>query len=115
VRRDVAGEARVRIDAPDAADGGSHNNAVGLRLYYDSVSRQSRFDWTITPNANQNEYLHSDGNPCTSAESTGVTTRYLDETPPTAANAKCKDSVALNFAGGNPLKVIGTWSHAPQP
>jgi hypothetical protein len=98
-----------------AGPGGSHNNAVGLRLYYDSTGRPSRFDWTITPNANQDEYLHSNGNPCANAESTGVTTRYFDETPPTAANAKCKDSASVNFAGGNPLKVIGTWSHAPQP
>jgi hypothetical protein len=90
--------------------GGSHNSAAGLRLYYDSTSRQSRFDWTITPGASTNEYLHSDGNPCANAESTGVTTRYFNATPPTAAAAKCKDSGGINFSGGNPLTVIGTWS-----
>ena len=90
--------------------GGSHNNAVGLRLYYDSVSRDSRFDATISPNPNEDLFLHSDGNACANAPSTGVTTRFLDGNAPTAANAKCKDSGGINFAGGNPFSAIGTWS-----
>jgi hypothetical protein len=98
-----------------AGPGGSHNNAVGLRLYYDSTSRQSHFDATIAPNSNQDYYLHSDGNPCANAESTGVTTRFLDTNPPVAASAKCKDSLGVNFAGGNPFSTIGTWSLPPLP
>jgi hypothetical protein len=31
------------------ADSGGHNNAVGLRMYYDAVSRQSRFGATFGP------------------------------------------------------------------
>jgi hypothetical protein len=87
--------------------GGSHNSATGLRLYYDSPSRPSRFD------ANSEDlYLRSDGSACPAGggESPGVTTRFLDTNPPTAASAKCKDSSSVNFAGGNPFKVIGIWS-----
>ena len=31
------------------ADSGGHSNAVGLRLYYDGVSRPSRFGATLAP------------------------------------------------------------------
>jgi hypothetical protein len=85
--------------------GGSHNNAIGLRLYYDATSRPSRFDL-----ASADQFLHSDGNACVNAESTGVTTRFFNSTAPSASNAKCKDSAAVNFAGGNLYKEIGTWS-----
>ena len=89
--------------------GGSHNNATGLRLYYDSTSRQSRFDMTLGgPSADQ--YLHSNGNVCMNAPSANVTMRYFDETAPIATSAKCKDSTSINFAGGNLWKEIGTWS-----
>jgi hypothetical protein len=89
--------------------GGSHNNAVGLRLYYDSTARQSRFDATIGSGSSTDWYLRSDGNACVNAQSTGVTTRYLSMTAPTATSAKCKDSTGVNFAGGNPWKEIGSW------
>lgn len=95
--------------------GGSHNSAVGLRLYYDAASRASRFDATITPDASRDLYLHSNGGVCGSAESSGVTTRFLDGNAPVSANAKCKDSGAVNFSGGNPFSAIGTWSLAPLP
>lgn len=90
--------------------GGSHNNATGLRLYYDATSRTSQFTATISPAASQNLDLHSDGNVCGNTQSTNVTTRTLDGTAPTATAAKCKDSGGVNFAGGNPYAVIGTWS-----
>jgi hypothetical protein len=89
--------------------GGSHNNAVGLRLYYDSVSQASHFDMTVN-NVNSNQYLHSNGGLCGSLESQGVTTRWFDSTAPTAAAARCKDSGHLNFAGGNPFSLVGTWT-----
>jgi hypothetical protein len=100
-----------------AGPGGSHNSAVGLRLYYDSASRASRFDATITPNPSEDLYLHSEGSPCPNGDgqSPGVTARTLDTTAPAAANAKCKDSGTVNFAGGNPFSAIGTWSLAPLP
>jgi hypothetical protein len=100
---------------PDDTKCAGHNNATGLRLYYDATTRASRFDMTITPDSSKDFYLHSDGNPCANAESTGVTTRYLNSTAPSAANAKCKDSGGVNFAGGNSFSLIGTWSLAPLP
>jgi hypothetical protein len=95
---------------PDGTKCAGHNNAVGLRLYYDSTTRQSRFDWTLSGGSSTDQFLHSDGNACVNAPSTGVTTRYLDETAPTATSAKCKDSTSINFNGGNPWSEIGTWS-----
>ena len=89
--------------------------AAGLRLYYDSTNRPSRFDTTITPDPSKDDYLHSDGTVCGSAQSSGVTTRYLDNNAPTAANPRCKDSGSVNFSGGNPFSLIGTWSLAPLP
>ena len=56
-----------------AGPGGSHNNATGLRLYYDSVSRPSRFNETIAPSSSKDLYFHSDGSACGSSASTGVT------------------------------------------
>jgi hypothetical protein len=82
-----------------AGPGGSHNNAVGLQLYYDGVSRPSRFTAEIPPDPLTAFFLHSTG-----------TNFFLDETAPTAMSAKFKDSAAVNFAGGNPWKEIGTWS-----
>ena len=100
-------------DTKCAGPGGSHNNAVGLRLYYDAASRPSGFDATISPQAGAARYLHSDGAACGNTESTGVRTRFLDSTAPSASAARCKDSTTLNFAGGDPFKVIGVWSLAP--
>jgi hypothetical protein len=97
-------------DTKCSGPGGSHNNAVGLRLYYDSTNRPSRFDWTLTPDPNTNEYLHSNGNACLNAPSANVTMRTFDSTAPTATSPKCKDSTSINFAGGNLFKEIGTWS-----
>jgi hypothetical protein len=44
-------------------------------------------------------FLHAEG-----------TNFFLDTSSPTATSAKFKDSSAVNFAGGNPWKEIGTWS-----
>jgi predicted outer membrane repeat protein len=106
---------RIGTNPDNTKCAGTHSNAAGLRLYYDSKSTQSRFDATIAPDPSADFYLHSDGNPCAGTESTGVTTRYLDSIAPTVAPAKCKDSSSVNFSGGNPFKVIGVWSLAPQP
>jgi hypothetical protein len=100
---------------PDGTKCGGHNNAQGLRLYYDSTNRPSRFDATITPDSSKDFYLHSDGTVCGSAQSSGVTTRFLDNNAPTASNPRCKDSGTVNFLGGNPFSLIGTWSLAPLP
>ncbi len=91
--------------------GGSHSSAVGLRVYYDSTDRPSRFDMTLG-SSSTDVYLHSNGGACTSAPSVGATNLSFDEVAPTAA-AKCKDSGGVNFAGGNPWKVIGSWVGTP--
>jgi hypothetical protein len=52
-------------------------------------------------------YLHGSGgtaNPPTLA---------LDGVAPTGTTAKYKDSPSINFASGNPWKVVGTWTAAP--
>jgi hypothetical protein len=81
-----------------AGPGGSHSNATGLRLYYDSVPRYSGFSVEITPDPLQSYYLHSTG------------ALFFNATEPTGASAKTKDSAGINFAGGNPGKEIGTWN-----
>ncbi len=100
-----------------AGPGGSHNNARGLRLYYDAASRASHLDPGTAALPNATLYLHSDGGlcdkPAATTESRNVTTRYLDSTAPTATLPRCKDSSTVNFAGGNPFAVIGTWSLPP--
>jgi hypothetical protein len=99
--------------------GGSHNNAVGLRLYYDAASRNSHFAATIGANPSADLYLHSDGGACdkpaATMESQGVTSRFLNTIAPGAVPAKCKDSGVVNFAGGNAWSTISTWSLAALP
>ena len=109
---------RVGTKADDtkcSGPGGSHNNAVGLRLYYDAASRDSRFDAAISPAPNEDLFLHSDGSSCNNAPSSGVTARTLDGNSPVAVSAKCQDSGGINFSGGNSFSTIGTWSLAPLP
>ncbi len=92
--------------------GGSHSSAVGLRLYYDAVGNASGFG--ATPGYSTSTlYLDSDGAECKNAESVGVTSRFLNSTAPDATLAKCKDSGAVKFAGGNPFSTIGTWTLLP--
>ena len=78
--------------------GGSHNNAVGLRLYYDSPDRPSRFGYETVANAMQDLFLHSSG-----------ANYFLDNVQPTGT-AKYKDSTSVNYSGGNPWMEIGTWT-----
>lgn len=109
--------ARIGTNADDSrctGTGASHGGATGLRLYYDAAGQASRFDATVE-GAKSSEYLHSDGGACSSAESAKVSTWFLDDVAPTAAQAKCKDSRALTFAGGNPWSEIGTWTKAAHP
>jgi len=92
---------RARIGThPDGTKCPGHSNAVGLRLYYDSISRPSRISAQLTPDSAQDFFLHSSSS----------TVLFLDERAPTGTTAKFKDSAGLNFAGGNPWKAIGTWS-----
>jgi hypothetical protein len=81
---------------PDDSKCPGHNNAAGLRLYYDAVSRPSRFGAEIAPDPLTDFFLHADG--------------FLDDMAPTATAAKFQDSSSLNFSGSNPWHEIGTWS-----
>jgi len=91
--------------------GATHTSAVGLRLYYDSAGHGSHFDGTITPSPAESFFLHSDGSACSTPglASAGVTTRFLDNSPPTATSDKCSDSVSGNPGGVNTWQEIGTW------
>ena len=55
-----------------------HNNAVGLRLYYDAVSRPSRFGAEITPDPLTELFLHSDR------------TAFFNDVTPSAGTANSK-------------------------
>lgn len=91
--------------------GATHTSAVGLRLSYDSAGHASRFDAAITPNPPVSYFLHSDGSGCSSPgpASSGVTTRFLDDSAPSAASDKCSESSSGNSGGVNAWKEIGTW------
>jgi M6 family metalloprotease-like protein len=102
--------ARIGTNA-DGTKCAGHASAVGLRLYYDAVSRPSGFGATAGY-TDSTLYLDSDGNVCNNAESTGVTDRYLNPTPPDATAAKCKDAGAVKYVGGNLWSTIGSW-HSP--
>jgi sugar lactone lactonase YvrE len=83
---------------PDGTKCAGHNSAAGLRLYYDSASRPSKFEATISPDPTADYFLHSSG-----------ATFFLDAQSPTGS-VKYKDSAGVNFNNGNPWKEIGTWS-----
>jgi hypothetical protein len=52
-------------------------------------------------------YLHGSG------ATANPPTLSLDAVAPTASTDKYRDSTAVNFAGGNPWKDVGTWNAAP--
>ena len=81
------------------ADSGGHNNAVGLRLYYDAVSRPSRFGAEITPDPLKSFFLRT------------VTSDFLDSTALTGKTPKQKDSPSVDR---KTFKEIGTWSMTVQ-
>ena len=82
--------------------GGSHNNAVGLRLYYDSVSRPTRFSAQFAANPFTDFSLHSN-----------ASNLFLNNSAPTGVTTKFKDSGSINFNGGNLWKEVGAWSKLP--
>jgi hypothetical protein len=90
--------AELDFDLTKVTASGGHSNAVGLRLYYDAVSRPSRFGMEIAPNPMRDYFLHSDGSG-----------DFLSNTSPTATDAKYKDSPSVNRTT---YKEIGTWSLA---
>ena len=117
---DVAGlKVSVRIgtnpdDSKCSGPGASHRSGTA-RLWYDSVQQPSHFGVTLPPFPGADLFLRSDGNPCVNAPTTGVTTDFLDATPPDATKPKCVDSGPLTFAGGNLYKPIHVFSFRPLP
>ena len=100
---------RIGTNSDDTKCGTGHNNATGLRLYYDATSRSSNFTYRFN-GIPIRAWLHSDGNACVNAPSTNVTTRFFNLAAPATATVKCKDSGGVNFAGGNNWSEIGTWT-----
>lgn len=84
---------------PDGTKCAGHSNAVGLRLYYDALSRPSRLGAGVGGGNPIDHFLHLNGASFT-----------LDTNAPTASQAKQKDSPGLNFAGGNVWVEVGAWS-----
>ncbi len=77
--------------------GGSHNNAVGLRLYYDGATRASAFGVQIAPSPLKTYFLHSSGS-----------SYFLDNVTPSGSE-QYKDSAGINYNNGNQWQEIGTW------
>jgi hypothetical protein len=95
------------------ARGSSHSSARGLRLYYDSARQASHiFGFDSLSGEEFALYLVSNGTACPGGggESARATDRTLTGASPTAAAAKCKDSSAITFSGGNQFKEVGTWT-----
>ena len=59
------------------------------------------------PTTQADFYLHGSG------ATANPPTLTLDSTAPTGTTAKYKDSSGIAFSGGNPWKVVGTWTAAP--
>jgi hypothetical protein len=89
----------------------AHSSARGLRLYYDAATRAAGFDASLAPGSNHSLYLASNGTECPAGgtESVNVTDRTLTGAAPTATGAKCRDSSAIKFTGGNLFREVGTW------
>jgi hypothetical protein len=84
-----------------------------IRLFYDGTPTPSHFGTAIGGEPTADQFLHSDGSPCTIFDSGHVTTRTLDATAPTSALAKCAGSPVIGKADGNPWLEIGVWRAAP--
>lgn len=101
--------ARIGTNA-DGTKCPGQSSAQGVRLYYDAANRPTKFD-TGLGTSGDTWYLESNGTPClVLLPSLGVTNRSLEHAAPTASWPKCQDSAALKFSGGNPFRVVGTWS-----
>lgn len=82
------------FDMTKVTASGGHSNAVSLRLYYDALSRPSRFGMEIAPDPMKDYFLHSD-----------ISGDFLNSISPAATDAKYKD---LASVGRTTYKEIGT-------
>ncbi|HEX9190382.1 MAG TPA: hypothetical protein VGB87_25115, partial [Vicinamibacteria bacterium] len=105
--------ARVGTDGAGgrcSGPGATHASAVGLRVYFDSLSRPSRFGVGVNGGSAQTLYLHGSGPACSSRPGPPGTALSLDGVAPTPLVAQCADSRAVDFKGGNPWREVGTWT-----
>jgi hypothetical protein len=84
---------------PDDTKCPGHNNATGLRLYYDAATRTSGFGGPMASGASASFFLHLAGS-----------SQVFNATTPTATTAHTQDSAGVNFTGGNAWKEIGSWT-----
>jgi hypothetical protein len=84
-----------------------------LRLFYDATVTPSHLGMAVGGAPAADQFLHSDGTPCTIFDTAHVTTQTLDTTAPTSQYAKCAGSPIIGTAPGNPWLEIGVWSEAP--
>jgi hypothetical protein len=84
---------------PNGSKCSGHNNATGLRLYYDAANRASGFGAAFTPGPPTDYFLKLVG-----------TALVFDASIPVATQPKQKDSAQVNYAGGNAWREVGTWS-----
>ncbi len=88
--------ARNNADFPDSFG----SDATRSERVSDHDMPVAYFDF---PPVNLTFYLHGTG------PDNNPPTLFLDQTAPTAATAKFRDSAAINFNGGNPWKNVGAW------
>jgi len=107
----------IDIDFPQFGEGGTWlleiygvGDAAGNVRGY-TTAELAAAGYPTELQVNQSEpvmlFLHGSGGPA------NPPTLFLDDLAPAGATPKYKDSPAVNFAGGNPWKDIGTWSAAP--
>ena len=84
---------------PEGEKCGGHNNAVGLRLYYDVPTRPSRIGLETAAGVFPDDlYLHSEESEF-----------FLDAAVPTGEE-QYTDSLSVNFNNGNPWVEVGIWN-----
>jgi hypothetical protein len=93
---------------------GSHRSAEGLRFFYDATDEPSQITITEAPKAPENQYFHSDGSTCsaTGPVSSPVNFRTLNNIQ-SVTGPRCTDVGTVDFLGGNPYVVFGTWKLPP--
>jgi hypothetical protein len=90
--------ARIGTTAEGTQCGG-HASSVGLRLYYDALAQASRIGMRVGAEAFGDQYLR--------LVAGGM---ELDPAAPSVGTAEYSDSPAVQFRGGNPWRLVGTWT-----
>jgi hypothetical protein len=107
----------IVLDFPQFGEGGTWTLAVynvmdaagNLRAYSPAQLAAAGFPTELQVNQSDPVMLFLHG----SSGTANPPTLFLDQVAPAGTTAKYKDSPAINFAGGNRWKDVGTWSAAP--